>query len=78
MALNKAKVLGCLQEISNSLTRVESEREQIKEILQKMQDGCEIPKKLGRKLARTYHRRNYAEELAEQNDYQSIYEAVAQ
>jgi hypothetical protein len=77
MALDKAKVLGCLQEISNSLTRIESERDLIKEILQKMQDECEISKKLGRKLARTYHKRNYEEEVAEQSDFQTIYENVA-
>jgi hypothetical protein len=77
MALDRAKVLGCLQEISNSLTRVEAERDLIKEILQKMQDECEIPKKLGRKLARTYHKRNYEEEVAEQSDFQTIYENVA-
>lgn len=77
MALDKAKVLGCLQEISNSLTRIESERDLVKEILQKMQDECEIPKKLGRKLARTYHKRNYEEEVAEQSDFQTIYENVA-
>jgi hypothetical protein len=77
MAIDKAKVLGCLQEISNSLTRVEAERDLIKEILQKMQDECEIPKKLGRKLARVYHKRSYEEEVAEQSDFQSIYETVA-
>jgi len=77
MALDKAKVLGCLQEISNSLTRIESERDLIREVLQKMQDECEIPKKLSRKLARTYHKRNYEEEVAEQSDFQTIYENVA-
>jgi hypothetical protein len=77
MALDKAKVLGCLQEISNSLTRIEAERDLIREILQKMQDECEISKKLGRKLARTYHKRNYEEEVAEQSDFQTIYENVA-
>ena len=77
MAIDKAKVLGCLQEISNSLTRVEAERDLIKEILEKMQDECEIPKKLGRKLARVYHKRSYEEEVAEQSDFQSIYEIVA-
>ena len=77
MAIDKAKVWGCLQEISNSLTRIEAERDLIKEILQKMQDECEIPKKLGRKLARVYHKRNYEEEVAEQSDFQSIYETVA-
>ena len=77
MKVDKAKVLGCLQEISNSLTRIEAERDLIKEILQKMQDECEIPKKLGRKLARVYHKRNYEEEVAEQSDFQTIYENVA-
>ena len=77
MAIDKAKVLGCLQEITNSLTRDEAERDLIKEILEKMQDECEIPKKLGRKLARVYHKRSYEEEVAEQSDFQDVYEAVA-
>ena len=77
MKVDKAKVLGCLQEISNSLTRIEAERDLIKEILQKMQDEHEIPKKLSRKLAKVYHKRNYEEELAEQNDFVEVYESVA-
>ena len=74
---DKAKILGMLQEISNSLTRVESERDLIKEILERMQDECEIPKKLGRKLAKVYHKRNFEEEVAHQNDFVDLYEKVA-
>jgi len=77
MKVDKAKVLGCLQEISNSLTRIEAERDLIKEILQKMQDECELPKRLSRKLAKVYHKRNYEEEVAEQSDFQTVYESVA-
>ena len=77
MQVDKAKVLGCLQEISNSLTRIEAERDLIKEILQRMQDECELPKKLSRKLAKVYHKRNYEEEVAEQADFQTVYENVA-
>lgn len=77
MKVDKAKVLGCLQEISNSLTRIEAERDLIKDVLQKLQDECEIPKKLSRKLARTYHKRNFEEEVAAQNDFVEIYENVA-
>jgi hypothetical protein len=77
MRVDKAKVLGCLQEISNSLTRIEAERDLIKEVLQKMQEEHEIPKKLSRKLAKVYHRRNFEEEVAEQNDFVEIYENVA-
>ena len=76
MKVDKAKVLGCLQEISNSLTRIESERDLIKEILQKMQEEHELPKKLSRKLAKVYHKRSYEEEVAEQNDFVEVYETV--
>ena len=61
---DKVKILGCLQEISNSLTRIEAERDLIKDILQRMQDEFELPKKLSRKLAKTYHKRNFEEEVA--------------
>lgn len=74
---DKAKILGCLQEISNSLTRIEAERDLVKEILARMQDECEIPKKLGRKLAKVYHKRNFEEEVAQQNDFVDMYEKVA-
>jgi hypothetical protein len=74
---DREKILGCLQEISNSLTRIEAERDLIKEILQRMQDEFEMPKKLSRKLARVYHKRNFEEEVASQNDFQEVYETVA-
>lgn len=74
---DKEKVLGCLQEISNSLTRIEAERDLIKDILQRMQDEFELPKKLSRKLAKVYHKRNYEEEIASQNDFVEVYESVA-
>jgi hypothetical protein len=74
---DKEKILGCLKEISNSMTRAEAERDLIKEILQKMQDEFEMPKKLSRKLARVYHRRNFEEEVADQSDFQEVYEKVA-
>ena len=74
---DKVNILGCLQEISNSLTRIEAERDLIKDILQRMQDEFELPKKLSRKLAKTYHKRNFEEEVASQNDFVEIYETVA-
>ena len=77
VARDKEKILGCLQEISNSLTRIEAERDLIKDILQRMQDEFELPKKLSRKLAKTYHKRNFEEEVASQNDFVEIYENVA-
>lgn len=73
---HKQGILGCLKEISNSYARIEAERDLVKEILEKMQDEFELPKKLSRKLAKTYHKNNYAEEVAEQNDFTEAYETV--
>jgi hypothetical protein len=75
---HKQAVLGCLKEISNSYARIEAERDLVKEILEKMQDEFELPKKLSRKLARTYHKNNYAEEVAQQNDFSEAYETVTE
>jgi hypothetical protein len=36
-----------------------------------------MPKKLSRKLARVYHKRNFEEEVADQHDFQEVYETVA-
>ena len=72
----KKQILSCLQEISNSYTRIEAERDLVKEILDRMQEEFEIPKKLGRKLARTYHKRNFDEEVAQQNDFADAYESI--
>jgi hypothetical protein len=73
---NKQDILNCLGEISNSLTRIEAERDLIKEVLTRMQDEFEIPKKLSRKLAKTYHKRNFEEEVATNNDFVETYETV--
>jgi hypothetical protein len=75
---HKQAVLGCLKEMSNSYARIEAERDLVKEILEKMQDEFELPKKLSRKLARTYHKNNYAEEVAQQNDFSEAYETVTE
>jgi hypothetical protein len=72
----KQKILSCLKEISDSYTRQEAEKDLVKEILQRMQDEFELPKKLSRKLAKSYHKRNFAEEVAQQNDFVDAYESI--
>jgi hypothetical protein len=72
----KADIKNCLQEISNSYTRIEAERDNIKAILDRMEEEFEMPKKLSRKLARVYHKRNIAEETAAMQELQETYEDV--
>lgn len=69
-------IKGCLQEISNSLTRMEAERDNIKEIVNRCATEFEMNKRITRKIARIYHKRNIEEERAEQEEISSTYDAV--
>lgn len=74
---DRRAIKNALQEISNSLTRIEGERDLIKDILQTVQDNQNIPKKYVRKLAKIYHKQNYNEVQQEQDDLETLYETVA-
>lgn len=73
---DRQAIKNALQEISNCLTRIEGERDLIKDILQTVQDNQNIPKKYVRKLAKIYHKQNYSEIQQEQEDIESLYETV--
>jgi archaellum component FlaC len=72
----KKAIKDCLQEISNSLTRVEAERDNIREIINRMAEEFEMNKRISRKLARIYHKRNIEEERAEQEELNNTYDEV--
>ena len=75
-AQQKVALKSCLQEISNSLTRMEAERDNIKESVARMATEFELNKRLSRKLARVFHKRNLEEEQAEQQEMADTYEAI--
>ena len=68
-AINKA-----LQEVSNSMTRIEAERDLIKDILGNVCEDHELDKKIIRKMARVYHKRSYTTEVEEHEQFQVLYE----
>lgn len=72
----KTAIRNCLQEISNSYVRVEAERDNVKSIIDRMEDEFGINKKLARKLARVYHKRNIAEEVAQAEELSATYDVV--
>jgi len=66
-----------LSEVSNSMTRIEAERDHINEILADMQEEYELPKKHMRKVARVFHKQNINEVKEEFTDVEDIYNAVS-
>lgn len=72
----KQSIKNCLQEISNSMTRMEAERDNIKEIVNRCASEFEMNKRITRKLARIFHKRNMEEERAEQQEISDTYDAI--
>ena len=61
----KKDLQGAIQEISNSMIRTEAERDLIREIVKEQSDTLQIPKKVISKIAKTYHKQNLAQEVAD-------------
>lgn len=73
---DRKKIESALQEISNSLTRVEAERDLMKDIIKTTCDQFELDKKIFRRLAKVYHRRNFSEEVADDQAFETAYETI--
>ena len=73
---DKQKIKSGMQEIANSLTRMEAERDNIREIVNSISTEFEMNKRVIRKLGRIFHKHNIEEERAEQEEINNTYDAV--
>ena len=71
------KIDSALQEISNSKTRIEAERDLIKDIVDNINEEFDVPKSLINQLAKVYHMRNFADEVSQQEEFQTAFEILA-
>jgi len=73
---DKKKVMAAVREISASMTRTEAERDLIKEIVKEVSDNFQIPRKIVKKIAVTYHKQNLTEVEAEHEEFVDVYEDI--
>lgn len=73
---DRKKLLDCLKECSNSLTRIEGERDYIKEVVTDIAKQLQLPKRIMNKMVKVYHKQNYDEEVATQEQFEQLYETV--
>jgi uncharacterized protein (DUF342 family) len=73
---DRKKVHNSLVEASNSLTRIDAERDLIKNIINDTSKNFQIPKKTIKKLVRVYHKQNFSEEVATHEEFENLYETV--
>ena len=73
---DKKKIKGALQEASNSLTRIDAERDLVKNIMNDTSKNFQIPKKTVKKLINVYHKQNFSKEVAEHEEFETMYEQL--
>lgn len=70
---DRKKIKDALQEISDSMTRIQAERDLIKDIVKDVSDNYQLPKKHINKMARIYHKQNFQITQQEQDELESLY-----
>jgi aspartokinase len=76
--VDRDKIKKMLAEISGSMTRVEAERDYIKESVKEMSAEFQLSKKTLNKMARVYHKQNFNEEVASHEEFEDLYETIVQ
>ena len=66
-----------IDEINVSMSKIESENEQIKDIVDAAFDLVKVPKKIIKRLAKAQYQNSLQEETAEFNDFVKLFDAIS-
>jgi 16S rRNA C967 or C1407 C5-methylase (RsmB/RsmF family) len=70
------KLAAALKNASDSMMRAEGESEYLRETIKKIAEELKIPKKMVNVMAKTYHKQNFEEVVAENDQFQKLYKTV--
>lgn len=70
---DRKKIKDALSEISDSMTRMSAERDLIKDIVKDIADNHKLPKKYISKMAKIFHKQNFAVTQQETDELESLY-----
>ena len=73
---DQKRLLGAMKELSNSMTRVEAERDFQKEAIDSVAEELNLEKKYIRKLATIYHKQNMTQFKQENEEVETLYEIL--
>jgi hypothetical protein len=73
---DRKAILDCMKEISASMSRMEGEREFIRESIKEICDKQNLSKKTFRRMAKVYHKQNFSLEIEEHEEFESMYQAI--
>jgi hypothetical protein len=73
---DRKAIFDCMKEISDSMARMEGEREFIREAINEICEKQELSKKTFRRMARVYHKQNFSKEVEEHEEFEAMYETI--
>lgn len=73
---DRDKIKKMLGEVSNSMTRIEAERDLIKETIKEMSQEFNLPKRTLNKMAKVYHKQNFLREREEHEEFEDLYTTI--
>ena len=73
---DKERLTNAVKEMSNSMTRIDAERDLQKDIVDKVYDETGVDKKYIKKLAAIYHRQTFAQVQTEREELEGLYEEL--
>jgi hypothetical protein len=73
---DRKKLLDVLRECSASMTRMEGEKDYIKESVNDICKKLDLPKRLVARMVKVYHKQNYDEEVAVHEQFETLYETI--
>ncbi len=72
----RQKIKIAVKQISDSKTRIEAEKEFIKETVDDLSDQYQLPKSAINKIATLYHKQSLEEETSKFDDVLSLYDTI--
>jgi hypothetical protein len=76
--VDRDKIKKMLAEISGSMTRMEAERDLVRETVKDMSKQFNLSVKTLNRMAKVYHKQNYNQEVAEHEEFEELYETIVQ
>lgn len=74
---DRKTIRDALHEISASMTRIEGERDYIKETIKDITDKYPvISKRVFRKMIKVYHAQTFSQEVEEHEEFENLYETI--
>jgi hypothetical protein len=73
---DKKQIRGAVQEASDSMLRIDAEKDLIKEIIDNLHETYQIPKRTISKIIKVYHKQNFDQEVALNEEFEDLYQTV--